>query len=136
MNNTDSTKTTTTAAAVAAQGAPVAPKKAKATKSASRKKVAPKADKGAKTAAKKKPAAKSTPNAPAAKVSAKSRAASKKMQVLDMLRAKDGATLDQLMAATGWQRHTCRGFLSVAGKTMKITSEKINGTRAYRIAKQ
>jgi hypothetical protein len=104
------------------------------TKPANRKAGAPKAKTGTKRAAIKKPAAKSTPNAPAAKISVKGDAASKKMQVLDMLRAKDCTTLDELMAATGWQRHTCRGFLSVAGKSMKIKSEKTDSGRRYRIA--
>lgn len=104
------------------------------TKPANRKAGAPKAKTGTKRAAIKKPAAKSMPNAPAAKVSTAGRAASKKAQVLDMLRAREGATLDQLVAATGWQCHTCRGFLSVANKTTKITSEKTDSGGRYRIA--
>ena len=32
-----------------------------------------------------------------------------------MLRRKGGATLDQICQATGWQRHTTRGFISVPG---------------------
>jgi hypothetical protein len=133
--NTDSTPITTTGASVAAQAALVAPKKAASTKTASPTKAAPKAKTGSKKIANKKSAAKNTQKAPATQVSAAGRAASKKAQVFDMLRAKDGATLDQLMAATGWQRHTCRGFLSVAGRSMNITSEKNNGSRVYRIAK-
>ena len=132
--NTDST-TTTTAAVVAAQGAEVAPRRGTSTKVASTKKGAPKARTGAKKTATKKASANGTSKTTTKKVSAAGRATSKKMQVLDMLRAKDGATLDQLMGATGWQRHTCRGFLSVAGKTMKITSEKTDAGRLYRIAK-
>lgn len=32
--------------------------------------------------------------------------------VLAALQRQDGATLDELMAATGWQAHSVRGFLS------------------------
>jgi hypothetical protein len=127
--------TTTTTAAVAAQGPQVAPERGTSTNAASKGKGAPKARTGAKKTLTKKASAKSTSETPAKKVSAAGRAASKKAQVLDMLRAKGGATLDQLMAATGWQRHTCRGVLSVAGKTVKITSEKTDAGRLYRIAK-
>ncbi len=133
MKTQDQASTSTEAAAVAAQGAPLAPKKAASTKAASLRKSAPKAKKSATNTTTKKTVAKATRTMATDKVSAKSRAASKKMQVLDMLRAKGGATLDQLMAATGWQRHTCRGFLSIAGKSMKIVSEKVDGTRTYRI---
>jgi Protein of unknown function (DUF3489) len=136
MNSTEITPTKTTVATVAAQGAPVAPKKAASTKAASPKKGSAKAKKGAKKAAIKRPGAKRAPKSPAEKVSAAGRAASKTALVLNMLRAKDGATLDQLMTATGWQRHTCRGFLSVAGKSMKIESTKTDAGRVYRITKQ
>jgi hypothetical protein len=37
---------------------------------------------------------------------------SKSAQVLLLLGRKDGATLPELMAATGWQAHSVRGFLS------------------------
>jgi hypothetical protein len=29
-----------------------------------------------------------------------------------MIRSKDGVSLDAVMKATGWQRHTVRGFVS------------------------
>ncbi len=88
-----------------------------------------------KPAAKKAPS-KATPKKTASpKVSPAGRSASKKAKVLDMLRAEGGATLDELMAATGWQRHSCRGFLSTASKTVKIVSEKTDAGRRYRIAK-
>jgi hypothetical protein len=129
---TTSTTTTTTAAAVAAQGAPVAPKKATSTKAASPKKTAPKAKTG------KKRAAKTTPNAIAEKVSAKGRANSKKTAVLDLLRRKDGATLAEIAKATGWQNHSIRGFISgTVGKRMglKVGSSKSDaGERIYKIA--
>jgi uncharacterized protein DUF3489 len=43
---------------------------------------------------------------------ASQRETSKKERVLTMLKTDRGATLDQLMRATGWQSHSVRGFLS------------------------
>ncbi len=71
----------------------------------------------------------------AAKISAAGRANSKKALVFDMLRRDGGATLEEIMQATGWLRHSCRGFLSIASKTCKIESEKTDSGRRYRIAK-
>jgi hypothetical protein len=54
-----------------------------------------------------------------------------------MKRAK-GATLDEIIAATSWQRHTVRGFVSLIGSEggLKIESSKNTaGERSYRIAK-
>jgi len=57
--------------------------------------------------------------------------------VLTLLRRKSGATLPQLMEATGWQPHSVRGFLSGTVKTrmgLALTSEKPNGgERRYRV---
>ncbi|MFC2950592.1 DUF3489 domain-containing protein [Marinicaulis aureus] len=39
-------------------------------------------------------------------------AGSKKDIILDLLRRKDGASVAELAAATGWQKHSVRGFLS------------------------
>jgi hypothetical protein len=62
---------------------------------------------------------------------------SKKAIVLEMLRRKEGATVAEIMAATGWQAHTVRGFISTAGKKLglKIESTKQkDGERGYQIA--
>jgi hypothetical protein len=68
----------------------------------------------------------------------KQREDSKQAQVIAMLRRPTGATLDDLIAATGWQRHTVRGVLSGALKKrlgLTIQSEKTTGSpRTYRIA--
>lgn len=45
---------------------------------------------------------------------------SKKDTVVALLRRADGASTPEIMEATGWQRHSVRGFLSILGKTLKI----------------
>jgi hypothetical protein len=66
------------------------------------------------------------------------REGSKKADVLALLRREEGATLQDLMSATGWQAHSIRGFLSGAlGKKMGLTVESAkreDGTRVYSIA--
>jgi hypothetical protein len=72
-----------------------------------------------------------TPRAP--------RLGSKLAQVVDLLESEEGATIAEIMAATGWQQHTVRGAL--AGSITKklgrtLTSEKVEGRgRVYRSAK-
>jgi len=100
-------------ARVGAQGAHVAPKKGKAAKKAS--------------------PAKKTPKA--AKEVGAARDGSKAAQVLDLLKKAEGATLAELMKATGWQAHSVRGFLSgtVSKKLgLAVTSAKVeDGERTY-----
>jgi hypothetical protein len=64
---------------------------------------------------------------------------SKKAIVLELMRRADGATLKEIMAATDWQAHSVRGFISGAiTKKMGLTVEsfkKESGDRAYRLAK-
>ncbi len=65
------------------------------------------------------------------------RRGSKKAAVLAMLRKAEGATLAEIMKASGWQSHSVRGFLSGSlGKTMglKVESNKrTDGQRVYRL---
>jgi hypothetical protein len=118
-----------TAQAAAADGAPkrtrkgsggarrahVAPRKAKPGKKPSLPKKAPKAAKKADAA----------------------REGSKTARVLDLLKRPEGATLKELMKATGWQPHSVRGFLSGAvGKKMGLTvasSKGKEGERSYSV---
>lgn len=61
---------------------------------------------------------------------------SKQSRVIAMLRAPMGATIAGMMKATGWQKHSVRGFLaSVIRKRLKLklTSEKVDGNRIYKI---
>ena len=83
-------------AGVAKRARNVAPAKGKAGKKASPAKKAPKSAKGAKPA----------------KQPDGAREGSKAAKVLDLLRRPDGATLKELIKATGWLPHSVRGFLS------------------------
>jgi DNA-binding MarR family transcriptional regulator len=68
----------------------------------------------------------------------KSRADTKQAQVIAMLRRKQGATIAQIVEASGWRPHTVRGFFAGALKKklgLTVTSEKVKGgARVYRIA--
>jgi Protein of unknown function (DUF3489) len=58
--------------------------------------------------------------------------------VIAMMKRAKGATLDEIMEATGWQKHTIRGFFSILGGKggEKIESAKnAAGERTYRIGK-
>ncbi len=96
-------------AAPARQAAPTAPKTAKATKQATTAEGATRA-KGA-------------------------REGSKKAKVLELVRQPGGATLKEIMAATDWQAHSVRGFISGAlTKKMGLKIESVkreDGERAY-----
>jgi len=109
-------------ARVPARGAHVARAKGKSGKKATPPKKAAKAPKSAKAA----------PEAPKAKGT---RAGSKTAQILELLKRPGGATLQELMAATEWQPHSLRGFISgTLGKKMKLTVESTkgeNGQRTY-----
>ena len=55
-----------------------------------------------------------------------------------MMKRAKGATLAEIVEATGWQKHTVRGFVSILGSKggEKIESAKnAAGERSYRIAK-
>jgi hypothetical protein len=62
---------------------------------------------------------------------------SKQARVLDLLRRGDGVSLGELIATTGWQAHSVRGFLSGTVKKklgLTVISEKdVDGERRYRI---
>ena len=64
--------------------------------------------------------------------------ANKKAEVIAMMKRAKGATLAEIMAATKWQPHTVRGFVSILGSKggEKIESSKnAAGERTYKIGK-
>lgn len=76
----------------------------------------------------------------AAKTTAKPDAAPKALGKLEtmvgLLRRPEGARIDELQTATGWQAHSVRGAMSGALKKKQgliIGSEKTEAGRVYRI---
>ena len=65
------------------------------------------------------------------------REGTKQATLIAMLRAPDGATIAEIMAATGWQSHTVRGAMSGALKKklgLEVTSEKVEDRgRVYKL---
>lgn len=66
------------------------------------------------------------------------REGSKTSQVIAMLKREGGTTLEEIMTAMGWQRHTTRAMLSAGGSLTKkhglvVTSEKVGDKRTYSI---
>jgi len=62
---------------------------------------------------------------------------SKHAEVIGLLRRAEGATVDEVRAATGWQPHTVRGVFSGALKKklrLAIVATKEERGRVYRIA--
>jgi hypothetical protein len=69
--------------------------------------------------------------------SAGRRAGSKQARVIGLLQRPEGATIDEMASAMGWQRHTVRGLISGALKKklgLDIVSEKTDRGRLYRIS--
>ena len=66
------------------------------------------------------------------------REGTKQATLIAMLRAPDGATIAEIMAATSWQSYTVRGAMAGALKKklgLEVTSEKVEGRgRVYRLA--
>jgi Protein of unknown function (DUF3489) len=63
--------------------------------------------------------------------------ASKQAEVIALLRRPEGATVDEVRAATGWQPHTVRGVFSGALKKklgLAVVATKEERGRVYRIA--
>ena len=63
--------------------------------------------------------------------------ASKQAEVIALLRRPEGATVDEVRAATGWQPHTVRGVFSGALKKklgLAVVTAKEERGRVYRIA--
>jgi hypothetical protein len=112
--------------ATAAAGKPETPKKAQT--GARQPRVPP---------TKAKSANKATPAKKRAKARQKpvvARQGSKTAKVVDLLKRSGGATLKEIMRASGWQAHSVRGFISGhLGKKMglSVRSFKRDGERVY-----
>ncbi len=81
--------------------------------------------------------AEATWQAPAKQKPLRTRADSKQALVIGLLQRPEGATIEQIMEATGWQQHTVRGTLAGTlkkrlGLTINSTKEA-GGQRVYRI---
>ena len=74
---------------------------------------------------------------PAAPKERKPREGTKQQQMIDLMRRPKGATLAEIVEATGWQQHTIRGAMAGALKKklgLTIASEKDESRgRVYRI---
>ncbi len=66
------------------------------------------------------------------------RPGTKQALLIDLLKRKKGATIEEIVEATGWQAHSVRGAISGALKKklgLAVTSEKVGDRgRVYRIA--
>ncbi len=75
---------------------------------------------------------------PRTKAPATGRAATKQAKVVELLERADGATIQEIVKATGWQPHTVRGAISGALKKklgLAVISAKEERGRVYRISK-
>lgn len=70
---------------------------------------------------------------PANNPSAQAEAPSKQENLAALLVRDEGATLDQMISATGWLPHTTRAAMTgLRKKGYVIDSDKIDGVRTYR----
>ena len=83
------------------------------------------------------PPPKAAPKAPAGPMERTPREGTKQATMIAMLQRKDGATIAEIVEATGWQQHTVRGaFAGALKKKLRLTivSEKVEARgRVYRI---
>jgi hypothetical protein len=63
------------------------------------------------------------------------REGSKAAQVCTLLHRPEGATVDEIRSATGWQAHTVRGFISrtLRKQGRRVRSFRKDGERVYRL---
>lgn len=77
--------------------------------------------------------------ATAKKAARPTRELGKKAIILDLLKRAGGATLDEIVAATAWQKHSVRGFISTLGSkhgyTVTSVRRETDQARVYAIKK-
>ena len=79
------------------------------------------------------PKAATTLIASAAPNKSEAKAPTKQNQIAALLVRDEGATLDQMISATGWLPHTTRAALTgLKKKGYAISSDKVDGLRTYR----
>jgi hypothetical protein len=72
-----------------------------------------------------------------AKTAGAAKRQSKAEKVVALLQRDSGATLEEMIKATGWQKHSVRGFMAGALKKrhgLTAVSEKTETGRVYRVA--
>lgn len=101
-----------------------------------------KTSKGGKTAknakAPKKPAKSAKPAAKKTAAKPPAEGTNKKAEVIALMKRAKGATLAEIVEATGWQKHTVRGFVSILGKKGGEAIESTKnaaGERTYKITR-
>jgi predicted ArsR family transcriptional regulator len=70
------------------------------------------------------------------KTAAAAKRHSKAEKVVALLKRDSGATIDDMVKATGWQKHSVRGFMAGALKKrhgLTALSEKTETGRVYRV---
>jgi hypothetical protein len=134
MNNTETTKEVTSAT-VREPGAEVASNRKRTRKRAIPRQTPPKAAKSAKAGKAKKTG---KPAAKPARAGDRAAGEMKSARIVDMIGRAKGATLAELMKATGWQAHSVRGFISNARRKngLRVNSVRSEpGERTYQIGK-
>lgn len=58
--------------------------------------------------------------------------------LIKQLRRPNGATIEELAKATGWQAHSVRGAMAgtLKKKGFTVSSAKVDGTRRYQLTEQ
>lgn len=74
------------------------------------------------------------PNRKNASATPATKAPSKLDRIEALLLGKNGASIAEMIEATGWQQHSVRGAMAAALKKrgLTISSEKVDATRRYR----
>jgi hypothetical protein len=85
------------------------------------------------TSAESTPTKKKTAGRAAKRTEPVTKAGGKREIVFGLISRKNGASLDELMTALDWQKHSVRGFIATLGKTVSIESfRNDSGVRTYK----